>query len=204
MHMRFLLAVLAFLLLPSFAQAELNPEQQQDVQAVESYLGGISTLKARFVQTANDGKQLMGTFYLKRPGRMRIDYDAPVTDFIVADGLLVYSYDGEMKQQSNAPIGKSLADFFLRRDLKLSGDVTVSDIKSDKKSNTLELTLIQTRNPLAGSLTLTMSQSPMQLLQWEVVDAQGLTTQVRLLETQTGITLDRNLFHYIDPTVKTH
>ena len=193
----FFLALLPF---PSFA-AE-NAGQQQAVKSVEDYLGGITTLRAHFIQTANDGKQLTGIFYLNRPGRMRIEYTPPVKDFIVADGFLIYYYDGQMKQQSSTPISKSLADFFLRKDLKLSGDISVSDIRRDK--DTLQMTLVQSHNPLAGSLTLILGANPLQLRKWRIVDAQGLVTEVSLSDIETGIALDSNLFHYYDPAHKAH
>lgn len=193
--------ILAFILLlasaaPSFA-AEVLQDPQQAVQAAEDYLANISTMRARFVQTANDGRQQTGTFYLSRPGRMRIDYDPPNKDFIVADGSLIYYYDSKMKQQSSSPISRSLADFFLRRNLSLSGDISVSDIKQE--NNTLQMTVVQTRDPLAGSITLLFSVKPMLLLAWRVVDAQGLVTEIRLTETQEGIPLDKSLFRYYDP-----
>ena len=181
---------------------QLTPEQQQAVKATEDYLNGLSTLRATFVQTANDGRQATGTFYLNRPGKMRIDYNPPSTDFIVADGLLIYYYDGEMKQQSSTTISRSLADFFLRKNLKLSGDISVSDLK--RENNTIEMTLVQTSNPLAGTLTLTLSENPPQLKKWQIVDAEGLVTEVKLQNIETGIALDGNLFHYYDPAHKAH
>ena len=173
---------------------------QQAVKAVESCLNGISTLRARFVQTANDGKKLTGIFYLKRPGKMRFQYDPPDTDFIVADGLFVYYYDGQMKQQSNAPVSNSLANFFLRKNITLGGDISVSDVR--RVNGMLQMALVQTRNPLAGSLILTLTENPLQLRKWQVVDAQGLITEVALQNIETGITLDNDLFHYYDPALK--
>lgn len=194
--MRPLLVMLAFLLLaPAPARAEEMPDQT--VAAVEAYLNGITTLKAEFQQIDNEGKQMSGRFLLKRPGRMRIDYDPPSTDFIVADGILVYYYDGDLKQQSSAPISRSLADFFLRKNLRLSGDISVSDVR--REDGKVQMTLTQTKNPLAGSLTLTLQTSPWHLLGWKVVDGQGLVTEVRLLGSTEGITLDSKYFHYYDP-----
>ena len=197
--MRFFLFAL-LLLLPvsggSFA-ADSPKDPQEAVKEVEGYLGDITTLKARFIQVANDGQQQAGTFYLSRPGKMRIDYDPPSKDFIVADGVLIYYYDGKMKQQSSAPISHSLADFFLRKNLTLSGDISASDVKQE--NNTVQLTLVQTRDPLAGTLTLMLSEKPMQLLAWRIVDAQGLVTEVRLTEIEAGNPLNKSLFHYYDP-----
>jgi outer membrane lipoprotein-sorting protein len=209
--MRLFLITLALMasLLPAVSFAD-DPERQAAIQSVEDYLGSLSTLKARFVQIANDGKQVEGTFYLKRPGRMRIDYDPPVKDFIVADGALIYYYDAELKQVSDTPISRSLADFFLRKELRLSGDVSVSDVKRDNGSDvkdgkpTLQLSIVQTSNPLAGSLTLILNQNPLQLQSWRVVDSQGIVTEVKLLDIETGIHLDSNLFHYYDPAHKEH
>ena len=187
------LALLMFSAIPAFADAG----DQAAVQRVQDYLNGIETLKARFVQTANDGSQAAGDFMLKRPGRMRFQYDKPVTDFIVADGSMIYYYDGQMKQQSSAPVSKSLADFFLRKDLNLSGDIRVSDVKREK--GLLHLTLVQAKEPLSGSLTLIMNENPMELKAWRIVDSQGLVTTVSLSGTVTGIHLADKFFHYYDP-----
>lgn len=194
--MRLVVAALALLLLsalPAFADAG----DQAAVQGAQDYLNGITTLKARFTQTANDGTQVQGDFLLKRPGRMRFQYDKPVTDFIVADGMMIYYYDGQMKQQSSAPVSKSLADFFLRKNLNLSGDIRVSDVKRDK--GLLHLTLVQAKDPLSGSLTLILNENPMELKSWRIVDAQGLVTTVSLSDTVTGIHLSDKFFHYYDP-----
>jgi outer membrane lipoprotein-sorting protein len=187
---------------PSSLPAALPAGQQQAVKDAEAYLNGITTLRAKFIQTDNDGKQQNGTFLLSRPGKMRIDYDPPSKDFIVADGILIYYYDGKMKQQSSAPISRSLANFFLRKELKLSGDISVSDVK--RQNNTLQMSLVQTRNPLAGSLTLILSEKPMQLLAWRIVDAQGLVTEVRLLGSEMDIPVDKSKFHYYDPAHGAH
>lgn len=197
--MRLFLLAAALFLLPytaSFAEDSFE-DPQQAVKAVEEYLGNITTMKARFVQTANDGTQMTGTLHLKRPGRLRIDYDPPSKDFIVADGALIYYYDSKMKQQSSAPISRSLADFFLRKDLTLSGDISVSDVK--RENNTVQLTLTQTKNPLAGSLALMLSEKPLHLLAWRIVDAQGLVTEVRLTETEFDNPMNNSMFRYYDP-----
>ncbi len=195
--MRLLAAALALLMLLPAASAFADAGDQALLQSVESYLNGITTLRARFVQTANDGSQASGDFLLKRPGRMRFQYDKPVTDFIVADGSMIYYYDGKMKQQSSAPISKSLADFFLRRQLNLSGDLRVSDVR--KSHGQIDMTVVQAKDPLSGSLTLMFSEKPLELKAWRIVDPQGLVTTVTLSNTVLGLKLDNKYFHYYDP-----
>jgi outer membrane lipoprotein-sorting protein len=167
------------------------------VKQAETYLNGIKTLKAHFTQTAGDGTQQQGTFMLKRPGRMRFEYDGTVKDFIVADGTFIYYYDAAMKQQSNALISHSLANFFLRKDLSLSGDLSV--VKVGRKGGMIYIRLVQTRQAQSGALTLVLSEKPMTLQGWRVEDASGGVTEISLDDQVTGITLDNDLFHYYDP-----
>ncbi|MBI1216082.1 MAG: outer membrane lipoprotein carrier protein LolA [Alphaproteobacteria bacterium] len=179
------------------AAPNLSRRDEATVKAAEKYLSSLVTLQARFVQTANDGSKMTGDFMLKRPGRMRFQYDPPSTDFIVADGTFIYYYDGEMKQQSNALISHSLANFFLRKDLSLSGDITVVHV--GHRDGMAQIRLVQTKEPKSGALTLVMSEKPMTLQGWRVVDASGATTEVALTNQMTGIALDGGLFHYYDP-----
>ena len=175
-----------------------------DVKKAEAYLNSLRTLKARFTQTDNSGKRLSGEFLLKRPGRMRFQYDPLMTDFIVADGTFVHYYDGQMKQQSSAPIGRSLANFFLRGDIGFSKDLRIEDARRDD-SGKLAITLTQAKDPLAGSITLLFhvtDKEELSLAGWHVLDPQGVTTDVTLENPQSGIKLDNDVFHYYDPQQK--
>lgn len=170
------------------------------IAAAANYLNTLTTAKARFLLTAADGSQQIGTFYLSRPGRLRFEYDPPLKDFVVADGLLIYFYDAQLGEQSNAPIGQTLADFLLRKTITLDGDVTVE--KATRGGNLLQLTIRETDDPGAGSLLLGFTENPLQLKKWRVVDATGSTVEVELFQLQVGLDLDSDLFVYKDPKPK--
>jgi len=193
--------MVALLLVPQNGQAEKTEKFNEDVQKVETYLQNLSSARARFVQTTHDGTQLVGTFYLQRPGKLRFEYDDPIEDFVVADGFFIYFYDAELGEQTNAPIGQTLADFFLRKDLSLSEDVKVESLKH--KGGFLQVELVQKSDPEAGSLTLGFKEgkkdTPMTLSKWRVVDAQGLITEVELFYLKTDIKHPSDLFVYADP-----
>jgi outer membrane lipoprotein-sorting protein len=192
----FLLCLFALLFaLP--AQAELSDKDKADVQKAEDYLNGLKTARARFVQTTHDGTQLVGTFYLSRPGKLRFEYDPPVEDFVVADGIFIYFYDAELKEQTNAPIGQTLADFILRKDLKLDGDLMVTEVK--RTGDLLQLEVTQSADPDAGKLILGFKEDPLTLKKWRVIDAQGLITEVELFYLKTDITHPSGLFAYKNP-----
>ena len=175
----------------------LSAQDQAVVAKVEEYLNGITTLQSKFLQVAPNGRQATGTFYLWRPGRMRLEYDRPLKDFIVADGSFVFYWDGEMRQQSSAPIGSTLADFILRKNIRLSGDVTVTDVF--QAPGVIEVSLLETKDPGKGTLTLVFEDHPFQLRKWRVLDAQGMTTEVALLNPRTDVTFDRDMFYFKEP-----
>ncbi|MBK3731850.1 outer membrane lipoprotein carrier protein LolA [Azospirillum brasilense] len=178
--------------------AALSTQDQALVAQAESYLNGIGTLQSKFVQVAPNGHQTAGTFYLARPGRMRLEYDPPVKDFVVADGAFIFYWDGEMRQQSSAPIGSTLADFILRKNIRLSGDVTVTGVY--QAPGLVEISLTETKDPGKGTLTLVFEDRPFQLRKWRVLDAQGLTTEVALMNPREGMQFDSKLFYFIEPS----
>jgi outer membrane lipoprotein-sorting protein len=187
-----LIAGMLFLSPPAHAQV-----QDPEVTKAENYLQNLRTATADFVQSSTLGSRLSGKFYLNRPGKLRFDYNE-VEDFIVADGVFVYFYDSQLGSQSNAPIGQTLADFLLRKDLSLSGDLKVT--KLYKKDGYVSITVVQTDEPAAGQVELIFTEVPYQLERWRVTDAQGETTEVVLKNLQTGMKFENvELFGYHDP-----
>lgn len=188
---------MGLLMQPHFVLAGDPDDYTKETAAAERYLNSLTTAKARFVQTAHNGMQLVGTFYLSRPGKLRFDYDDPVEDFVTADGYFIYFYDADLQEQMNMPIGQSLADFILRKDIDFDDDVTVSDVS--RAQNLLHIKLVQKSDPDAGSLTLAFRENPLSLKKWRVIDAQNLITEVELFYLETGLDLDDDLFSYRDP-----
>jgi len=186
------------LLLTLFAVPALAAKNwDSDIKKAEDYITALDTAQARFVQTTHDGTQLVGTFYLDRPGKLRFEYDDPIKDYVVADGAFIYFYDAELKEQTNAPIGQTMADFILRKNFKLSGDVTVKNIT--EKGDYLQIEVVQANDEGAGSLILGFQNDPFALRKWRVIDAQGLITEVELFYLKTGVDHPSGLFAYHDP-----
>lgn len=177
--------------------ATLSAQDKAAIAQVEQYLNGVQSLQSKFVQVANDGRQATGTFYLSRPGKMRLEYDKPITDFVVADGTFIFYWDGEMRQQSSAPIGTTMADVILRKAIKLSGDVTVTNVF--QAPGVVEVSLVETKEAGKGTMTLVFEDRPFQLRKWRVLDAQGLTTEVALLNPRTDVTFPSDLFYFKEP-----
>ena len=181
---------------PSYAGDPADFEAE--ITQAQSYLNSLATAQSRFIQTTHDGGQLVGTFYLSRPGKLRFEYDPPIEDFVVADGLFLYFYDSQLQEQVNVPIGQTLADFFLRKNADMrDGDVMITDVQ--RGGGLLQIKLVQKSDPQAGSLTLGLQEKPMRLKKWRVIDAQGLITEVELFYLKTDLEIDKDKFIYRNP-----
>jgi len=71
---------------PAAGAATADAEDAKEIARVENYLNGITTLRARFFQVDPDNKEKQGTLYIDRPGRLRLEYDPPVSVLMVSHG----------------------------------------------------------------------------------------------------------------------
>lgn len=184
-------------LLPKAAEAKdaigMSDTDVKQVQRIEAYLNAISTLSSRFMQVTSMGQFAQGDFLMARPGRMRIDYDAPVPVVIVSDGTWVMYKDEELDQISHMLLSQLPASMFIGETVDFFGeDLLITNFESG--SGVQRLTLQRADDPMEGSLTLVFEAKPLQLKKWAVVDAQGITTTVSLLGPQFGVSLDEDLF----------
>lgn len=175
----------------------LSEQDRADVARVESYLNGIRTLSARFMQVSDTGGTAEGKLFLSRPGRLRLEYDPPVPILMVANGGFLIHYDKQLKAVTHLPIDSTPAGLLVRENIALSGDVTVSAV--ERGPGSLRVTLRQTKDPNAGRIMLVFGERPFALSNWQVVDPQGNVTRVALIEPHVGMPLDPALFRFTDP-----
>lgn len=177
--------------------AALNDQQKATLARVESYLNSIRTLRARFLQVAENGASAEGDIMISRPGRMRIEYDPPSPHLIVANGSFLIYHEKKLNQTSYLPLSSSLAGFLVRDTIRLSGDVVVTGFEQQK--GVVRVTLVKGDEADAGQLTLVLSDDPLQLRQWTVIDGQGSLTRISLVNPQFGVPLDKKLFVFDAP-----
>lgn len=171
----------------------IGPEQRAAIERVERYLDDIGTLKARFAQTDNRGGFATGTLYIQRPGRMRLEYDPPTPILMVANGTFLIYRDKELDQTSHILLSNTPFGALLRKDVSLhDAGVMVTEVK--RTGEFLHVTVVQSDEVGAGSLTLTFSEDPLRLREWTTVDPQGTVVRVALLAPQRGVALDDSLF----------
>ena len=177
--------------------AALTQAEQDSLAAVERYLNSIQTLKADFTQVGADGGLAEGVIYLRRPGRLRVEYAPPVPVLIVGDGLLLHYHDKELGQVNDWFIFDTPLGALTRDEVRFGEDLVVTGLVQG--SGRIEVTVVQGGDPGAGSLTLIFEADPPFLRHWRVIDAQGLVTTVSLHDLETNIPLRPTLFVFDDP-----
>ncbi len=187
-------------LAPAFAQVHgtvLSDADEATLVQVGTYLNNLRTLQGRFLQLGPDGKTTQGTVWLQRPGRMRFQYDKPSPLLLVAGSGVVTFYDSQLGQTTNIPLTQTPLGLLLADTISLTGDVTVTDFQ--RLQGQLLITLVRTKSPGDGSLTLMLNTDPLALVGWSVVDAEGRETRLRLSNIQLGGSFNESLFHFTDP-----
>lgn len=167
------------------------------VQRVEAYFNAMTTFRARFLQIAQNGGAAEGTAMIWRPARMRFEYDPPAPILLIAADGQFFQWDRELRQPTTVPASSTPLGVLLRNPLSLRGDVTVAG--TERSGGLLRMTVFRTASPNEGRITLIFEENPMQLRQWEVLDAQNRTTRVTLTQIETGMRLDPFLFAFNDP-----
>jgi outer membrane lipoprotein-sorting protein len=178
------------------ALAQQRTDNAAELQRVEAYLNSIRTLRARFIQVASNGGTAEGTILIKRPGKLKLDYDPPNKQLIITTNNFI-AYVDKDGHTTHQDLNSSLAGILVRPNIKLSGDIRVNDVS--RAPGVVRTRLVLAKEPDAGSITLVFADNPLELRQWLVVDPQGNTVEVTLMNARFGAPIDDKEFEFIDP-----
>ena len=210
--MRVLLGVVLTLFLSGVAanaapnapdQGGIDAKYAPDIARVEAYLSSLTSVVANFSQTSADGSVGAGKFFMKRPGKMRWQYAPPTPILLVSDGKVVTYYDAGLDQVTYIGVDDTLAGFLARKDIKLTSESTRLT-RFSSENGLISATIVQTKKPSDGSLTLEISDNPLEIKNMIAVDATGNETRVTLSDAQFGTDLDNKLFVFEDPRGVNH
>lgn len=89
-----------------------TPDLRRVADAVDKHYNGLASLEASFSETYHGGglaRSESGTMWLKKPGKMRWEYNNPVKKLFVTDGKTAWFYVPGERQARRAAV-KSLDD----------------------------------------------------------------------------------------------
>jgi outer membrane lipoprotein-sorting protein len=185
---RTLLATLPAFALVRPAQAQIIP-----LEELSRYFNAFTTAEGEFTQINADGTLSTGRLFIRRPGRMRFEYDPPEQSLVMAGGSQVAVFDGRSNQGPNQyPLRQTPLNIILERDVDFARARMVVGHTTDGLTTTVVAQ--DPENPQYGSIRLVFSSNPIELRQWVVRDDTGAETTVILGNMRFGGQLSALLF----------
>ena len=190
MNIRTLLPAVAIVLATALPAAA----QQISLNTISNYLNNLQTAKGAFTQVNDDGTISTGTIYIKRPGRIRFEYNPPDKQLVLASGGAVVIYDPKTNEPPETyPLARTPLSIILAKNVNLSRARMVVGHKSDGKSTTVKAQ--DPEHPEYGNIELVFTANPVELRQWVINDDGGNRTTVILGELDKKARMNNLLFN---------
>ena len=160
---------------------------------ISRYLNGFQTAQGKFTQINEDQTISTGQIYIKRPGRVRFEYDPPEETLVLADGTRVGVIDPKSNTGPEAyPLHRTPLKIVLANNVDFTRERMVTGHDSDGKTTTVRAQ--DPENPDYGSIELVFTDNPVELRQWVVTDDTGTRTTVVLGDLKTGVSISDDRF----------
>ncbi|GAA6175674.1 LolA family protein [Sulfitobacter pacificus] len=181
------------LALPLAAAAQKLP-----LNDISAYLNKLQTAKGEFTQINDDGSISTGTIYIKRPGKVRFEYNPPETALVVAGSNTVVIFDKKSNQPAESyPLARTPLSIILARNVDLGKANMVTGHSFDGTATVVKAQ--DPENPQYGNIQLKFTGNPVELRQWVINDGNGSQTTVVLGDLQKGGNLPNSLFNVGSP-----
>ncbi|WP_108682401.1 outer-membrane lipoprotein carrier protein LolA [Methyloceanibacter sp. wino2] len=154
----------------------VGQQQAAAVSKINAYFNGMTSLEGNFSQTDASNNRTHGRFYVLRPGKIRFDYAPPSPLRIVADGHSLGIQDTSLKTVEKYPIKSTPFRLLLGKTVDLGRDAKIVGVERDNGS--LAITLEDQKGTAGHIRLLFKSGGTLELQEWTITDAQGLTTRV--------------------------
>jgi outer membrane lipoprotein-sorting protein len=175
--------------------------QNSDLANAVAALRAIDTMRADFVQSSRGGQKVRGVLTLKRPGRIRFQYEKGVPILLVSDGKALSFIDYEVRQVQRWPIRNSPLGALLdpSRDVMKYGRLVPVE-----HPNVVSIEVRDRAHPEYGVITLVFIRKAgapggMELSNWASLDSQNNRTLITLSNQKYGVTVSDDLFRFKDP-----
>jgi len=172
-----------------------------DLASVQQHLRAVESMTADFTQTDRNGGVLTGSLTLKRPGKVRFQYQKGVSQLIVGDGKALWFIDYQVRQVSRWPVGNSPLALLLNPGADISG---VAKLMPAPDPRIVMVEAHDPKHPEYGRLSLVFARSEtapagLMLQGWVALDSQNNRTTIRLSHQQFNVPISDKAFRWNDP-----
>ena len=206
-----ILGVAGALVCAGWPAALAAPSLEEAVSALEQAQRRVTDLKAPFRQTSynktlNQTLEARGTLYLKKPGRLRWEYQTPTPQEIVSDGAKLWIYTPELKQVNVTAAPQALAGpagSFLQGLGQVREHFQARFLNPAQPTDAEGLVVLDLApkrpQPLLGRLIVSVDPKTWLVRQAVVHDELGNTVTVRFGETVVNSGVPDALFVFVPP-----
>jgi len=200
---RGIVAVLLMCVAPAAAAVETAADDDGR-RLVDEFVHDVVTLQGDFEQALLDAdgqvvERTSGTLEIQRPGRFRWSYTDPYEQWLIADGVNIWSYDVDLEQVTVKPQSEALAD---TPALLLGGADDALD-QFDYQGSYVEMDTTWVRlapkNTESGFVRVELGFSDDQLYRMVFFDNLEQTTLVSLSDVAVNVPIDASRFVFEPP-----
>lgn len=175
--------------------------QSGDLALVQNHLRAVNTMTANFTQTDRAGKTLTGTLSLKKPGKIRFQYQKGVPILIVGDGKALTFIDYSVRQVQRWPIGNSPLGVLINPDKDIA---RYAKVVPNGDPRVLSVEGYDPKHPEYGRITMVFARDGsapggLMLQGWVMLDSQGNRTTIRLSDQRFNGSISDGTFRWNDP-----
>lgn len=176
-------------------------QSSSTLASVQSHLKLTSSMTADFVQTDRNGQRLSGQLTLKRPGKIRFQYQKGVPLLIVGDGSSLTMIDYEVRQVQRWPVKNSPLGALLDPDRDLTRYAKVIPTGS---TDVLSVEVKDPARPEYGTITMVFvrdgsAPAGLRLRGWVALDSQNNRTRIDLSNQKFNVAVADSAFRWTDP-----
>lgn len=183
----------ATLTTPAFADAKRDA-----INAISSHFKNVPTMSGEFIQFGPNGEQTGGQFLIKRPGKIRFNYENPSPMMVVSNGKTLAVNNKKLKTWNYYPLNKTPLSLLLSDSIKIN-DKSIRNVDAGDDITTV---IMGDKNIFGDSqITLLFDSKSQDLRQWTIKDAQGKETSVMIFNVKKNVKISNTKFA-VDTTQK--
>jgi outer membrane lipoprotein-sorting protein len=174
--------------------------QSSDLAAVERHLSAVQSMTATFSQTDARNRTARGTVQLKRPGRIRFEYQGGDL-LLVGNGKRLTMVDYAVGQKSSWDLNKTPLGILLSPNPDIG---RIAKVMPQDDPRVLVVRARDARRPEFGTLIMSFVKTPsapggLLLKGWTAIDAQNKRTTVKLDNHRYNVAVPETAFSFRDP-----
>lgn len=175
----------------ALAGPSLSASREETIAALREHYASVPTMSGEFLQFGPQGEQSGGTFHIKRPGKVRFDYEDPSPVEVVSNGLAVMVVNNRLQTFDTYPLKNTPLKLLLDDKLEIDNQ-SILDIREEDGTTTI---VLGDRQIFGNSvITLLFDSENFDLRQWTIKDAQGKETSVLVFNVEKNVRIPERMF----------